>query len=610
MGLRRSTFLVCLLVGAAIGAAAHAQSEWRISGAERVVAVADVHGAHEAFERILARAELIDASDAWIGGATHLVVVGDVLDRGPASRESLDLLMRLEAEAAAAGGRVLFVLGNHEVMNLTGDLRYVSPAEYAAFAPDESAELRQAAFERYRTSPSAPDDAAAARGAFDEAYPPGFFAHRRAFSPAGTYGGWLLDKPLMLVVDDVAFVHGGLGAAVIEHGSETNAMLERQLADYVAALDRLTAAGVLAPTDAFDEHVALLETYGARVGAGEIAWPNGAESEAKRLIELQSAALFSPDSAVWYRGNVSCSRLTEQDRLETALDGIGARRLVVGHTPTPGALVLSRMDEALLRIDTGMLRDYYGGRASALIIAPGVLEVIYEDEPGIALPVPQPRRVGIRPAGLTVETLEALLARAEVEDIREFDATARLVTLIDGDLEFEGLFTPDERDDVVPAVAAYRLDRLLRLDLVPVTVAREVGGAAGALQYWPPQSINERERSEQGLGASAWCPLGDQVRDMTVFDVLIFNEARTADRIRYSTDSLQLLLVGHDRTLSTSRGRPAYLAETSVVLTPAWRAALEALDEASLTEALGDVLDRPRIRALLERRDELLDSAL
>ena len=58
-----------------------------------------------------------------------LVQTGDVTDRGPDSLEVIELMIRLEAEAAAAGGEVVALVGNHEVMNVTGELDYVSPEE-------------------------------------------------------------------------------------------------------------------------------------------------------------------------------------------------------------------------------------------------------------------------------------------------------------------------------------------------------------------------------------------------------------------------------------------------------------------------------------------------
>ena len=64
--------------------------------------------------------------------------VGDILDRGPKPREVMDLMMTLEKEAEEAGGRVLSLLGNHEIMNIMGDLRYVTPVNYASFSDGNS----------------------------------------------------------------------------------------------------------------------------------------------------------------------------------------------------------------------------------------------------------------------------------------------------------------------------------------------------------------------------------------------------------------------------------------------------------------------------------------
>ena len=84
----------------------------------RIVAVGDVHGAAAPFASILQRAGVIDAQHRWVGGTTTLVQDGDLTDRGAGVREALDLMMALESQAAAAGGAVRVVLGNHEVMNM------------------------------------------------------------------------------------------------------------------------------------------------------------------------------------------------------------------------------------------------------------------------------------------------------------------------------------------------------------------------------------------------------------------------------------------------------------------------------------------------------------
>jgi hypothetical protein len=84
------------------------------------------------------------------------------------------------------------------------------------------------------------------------------------------------------------------------------------------------------------------------------------------------------DGPLWYRGNVACSAVIEIDRLSASLDAIGAERVVIGHTPTPGRRILERFDGTVIEVDTGMLNSYYEGRGNALVIADGHVSSIDE----------------------------------------------------------------------------------------------------------------------------------------------------------------------------------------------------------------------------------------
>jgi hypothetical protein len=583
-------------------------AEWQFTGVDRVVAVADIHGAHDAFLRILTRSGLINSQQRWVGSTTHLVVVGDVLDRGPDSRRAMDLIMRLQLEASAAGGAVHFALGNHELMNLTGDLRYVSAGEYAAFADDESSEDREISYAYYSAAYADSVDSAAIRAEFDFRFPPGFFAHRAAFSATGVYGSWLLEQPILVVIDDTAFVHGGLSSLAADLDAEgLNTQLGQQLVDYVVGLGEMIDLGILRVTDGFYDHEARLTEFADNAALGLTSWSAGSADTAQRLVDLNRGLIFEDTSPLWYRGNVGCSILSEKDRLQAALDSVGVDRVVVGHTPTSTAQVMSRMDETVLRIDTGMNNDFYGGQASALVIENGTLSVIYEDSDEVMQPIPQPRRVAGRTLPLDVFALENILATAEiVSSIADPATGGKRLTLISDELEVEAIFVPAVSGDFVPDVAAYRLDRLLTLDMVPVTVVREIDGELGALQLVPQAVITETIRAGEEAGAAAWCRLRDQFKAMYIFDSLLLNDGRTPETMLYRTDNYQLVLVGHRNSLPTGRGRPTYLRDVQLALEPAWQEALSSLDDDGLAMALEDVLDRRRIRALLRRRDALL----
>ena len=143
---KRIKALVAAVAAIAVaGAAAVAQP--RPQG--RIVAIGDVHGSLSGLVAILKSTGLIDDAGHWAGGTTTFVQTGDLTDRGAEVRGVLDLMMALEGEASKAGGRVEALVGNHEVMNLLGDLRDGTPAIWAAFADADSAQTRDRAWGEY-----------------------------------------------------------------------------------------------------------------------------------------------------------------------------------------------------------------------------------------------------------------------------------------------------------------------------------------------------------------------------------------------------------------------------------------------------------------------------
>jgi hypothetical protein len=287
----------------------------------------------------------------------------------------MDLLIDMEQEAAQAGGRVHVLLGNHEVMNLVGDVRYVARQEYAAFADDELSEDRDFWFAAYRSKRAEQGaDEAGLRTKFDMAYPAGFFAHRSAFAPDGKYGAWLLTKPMIVVVNSTAFVHGGLPPVVAESGLQgINGEFVGDISLYAHQLEVLFDEQLLLPTDSNSDHVDLLESLGPD------ATRDSAVTQAIADIRRLREPLFSYQSPHWYRGHVYCGEITESSRIDAALQKISASRVVVGHSPTPNREVEQRLDGRVIEVDTGMLNSYYRGSGHALVIEDGIVSVVNQD---------------------------------------------------------------------------------------------------------------------------------------------------------------------------------------------------------------------------------------
>ncbi len=621
--------LLWLVAGAvALAAAGDAPpvESWRYQSAGRVVAIGDVHGAYDALVATLRQAGLLDAELRWSGGRTTLVSVGDLVDRGPSSRQVLELLMRLEREAVVAGGAVRVVLGNHEVMTLLGERRDASALEYAEFIADERRDERAAAERRFvATRGAAGATDAEARAEFAQRFPPGWFARRAAFAADGRYGAWLLAKPIAIVVDDSAFVHGGFSRLVADRdlaalNVEFHAKLAGQLAD-IAALER---AGRLDPASA-GEHRA--ETLAASLppvpvavpgtrAAGAIAPPlppapppSPIDALAERVVRADLDPLFRVQGPHWYRGLALCHAATERDVAETARARLGVERIVIGHTPNSGARIRSRFGGRVVMIDTGMLHAAYGGQGAALVLDADGLGAVYQDGSRGAVEA-DPRPVALGPVAGDAGVLEALAG-----GIIAGDAPAagdrRLLTLKHGTRTLEAWFYTDrarggraERE-----LAAWRLDRALGLGLVPATVARSVGGVAGVVQWRPDGALTAAQAQTTPPAGTQWCDMPAQLDLLYAWDALTLNEGRTLDSIAYTDADWLLTASDHRRAFGEQVARPGHLVDKPLALGPELCRRFAVLDAKALRAAVGRTLSSKEQSALLKRRDKLVREA-
>jgi hypothetical protein len=351
-----------------------------IAGAgERIVAIGDIHGNYDGFVSILQRAGLVDGDAYWIGGETTFVQTGDIFDRGVEIFEVLDLLMRLEEEAAAAGGQVITLLGNHEGMNLIGFFRDVNPEVYATLVDKKSEKRRKEAFKNFKKywlaeaekilgNPVAgvPDEV---KEQWMAAIPPGWLEYKEAIGPDGRYGAWLRKRPVAVVFDEVLFVHGGIGPDLAGLSvDEINAKVVSELAIYDRLREVMIDEG-LVPSTA--ELASLMNVY------IEMDPPDPKYVE---LADAEKWLIFSEGGPLWFRGGARWDEETETEQMIALLSGVGAQRVVGGHTVQGEGRIEVRFDGRVFLIDTGMLSSVYeGGQPSALVIEDGSFTAIYTD---------------------------------------------------------------------------------------------------------------------------------------------------------------------------------------------------------------------------------------
>lgn len=292
---------------------------------DRLIAVGDLHGDLNKSKQALRLAGLIDSYDHWAGGSTTVVQVGDVLDRGGDEIKILYFLEKLKREAEKSGGSIITMNGNHEIMNVDGDFRFVTKSgldEFRVWADWYCIGNVMKSLCGGLVKPSDPFDGVPL--VFPGVKPEivdGIRARIAALRPNGPISNRFLTKNVtVLVIGDSVFVHGGLLPKHVSYGLER---INEEVKDWISGLRERVSSELVR-------------------GRNSLVW----------------LRKFSDEVAK----NCDCSTL------EHVLATIpGAKRMIMGHTIQEKG-INGACDNRAIRIDVGMSRGCING-------LPEVLEV-------------------------------------------------------------------------------------------------------------------------------------------------------------------------------------------------------------------------------------------
>jgi len=307
-------------------AAGSRQCIWE--GVEKIIAVGDLHSDFEHFITILKHKDigLIDDDLHWIGGKIHLVQIGDIMDRGTEredrAKDIFDLIKRLEKEAVEAGGKVQMLIGNHEEMNITGIALqyadYVTPKQFKDFLPERYRKEREREFTKRTEDGGNINSEWKKLMADDKAK----ILYVENFNLL--YGRWIAEEHNAVIkINDTVFVHGGIG-------EKYSAMPLKDINNlYYVEFQK---------------------------------WFRG-ESFRPRI-------LWADDSPLWFRDLATWPDPLYTSQVNQILANLGAKQIVIAHTPLIKDKMVGRFGGKVWVIDTGISR-LYRGYLSALIIANG-----------------------------------------------------------------------------------------------------------------------------------------------------------------------------------------------------------------------------------------------
>lgn len=326
------TALATMLSASPAALAAPSQIDaYHWTGVERTIAIGDLHGDYGNYLLALKAAGLIDKRKRWSGGESHLVQLGDIPDRGADTLKIIAHMDKLGKQAKKSGGRVHNLMGNHEAMNVYGDLRYVSAGEFAAFVGRQSEKLRDRYYENVLSAIKARDPSEFAnlpenfRDEWNKNHPLGWVEHQQAWNPKwnpnGEYFEWVMQTKVAVQINGLIFLHGGISSSYCRN-----------------SLASLTEKA----------HMALRQ--------GDPSAPT---------------ILTDENGPLWYRGLSGVEPVASIQTVEAILAQNGASHIVVGHTPTKGA-IWPRYSARVIQVDTGV-SSVYGGHVAYLEVDKGKL---------------------------------------------------------------------------------------------------------------------------------------------------------------------------------------------------------------------------------------------
>jgi hypothetical protein len=550
------------------------------NGVNRIVAVGDLHGAYDNFVKILQGTGMVNKDLAWAGGTAHFVQTGDILDRGKDARKIFDLLMRLEKEAAAAGGMVHVLLGNHEEMALTGIVfdypDYVTVEQFVSFLPPSYRSKKEkelgkspdgSSGEKTREFWQAVMKTATGRRQYIE----GFHS---------LYGAWLLRKNAVIRINDTIFVHGGISEKYSSWKIETiNALLRKELGIFVER-HRMFPAG---------------------------------------RLPFVPRIVYDPSGPLWFRGHALQADEAIRGEFDRVMKNLGAGHMVIAHTfyrgdglsPLVAPATMSRFEGRLWMIDTG-ISEAFGGVNSALIIDGGAFRLWSDAGEIEAAPAPG---AGKTPEADAAETGEEYLKTARIDTLvrgTERGRTEPWTIVLDG---ADGVrravfrYVDRRRPALLPdswkyEMAAYELDKLIGLGIVPATVEREVAGLEGSLQAYVEGALSETDRRRQDFRPPDPGAFEERLASIRAFALLVNDGCENLNDTFIERKSGRVFRVdfseafGPSSTLSSPcdvRSCPESLAGK-----------LRGIDRNLLDRTLSRFLNKEELDALARRKDLLI----
>ena len=547
----------------------HATPPFRFQTTSPVFVIGGVDGSHENLVLTLKSLGLVDSLNNWSGGESHLVSLGNLVGLKENSYEPMGVIIRLQQQAELKGGRVHAIMGVNEL----AAYEHLFRSSNKSISEEPSDEEKRQVYLELK------------------------------------YQRWLISLPFVLKINQQLFAHNGLPTKVtnFELGELNRLLKEKQFK--LVRNDNLLLKRELKTTIS-DEN----EPEEKKITFE----PHPLASDNKELDLSQINPLN-------YQGNVECHPFFETDKVAKTLARFDVQTLWVENHNANRNKPLSRLQKQLFILNSSAVE--LDGKAfvwAAKIDGINDVEWINGLSGSKVTPVQFENRNYQLPHSFSEEQIRDFLRTATViaKEETEYGITKPYkITMQKDGKTIKGIFKYEDtrpnnhvgrwkRDDNYAdryqyEVAAYELDRMLNIGLVPISVERVVENKSGVVSLWIDGLISELKINEEKIAINQYCDLKDQQNMLDIFDFLIRNTDRNQSNTLFSESDGQVWFIDHSRSFGSSTRRPDLLKKSKMRLTNRFKMALDRLSRDEL-EALRPWLHKKQIKAIWIRRNKLI----
>lgn len=408
---------------------------------------------------------------------------------------------------------------------------------------------------------------------------------------------WLINLPFVIQINDQVFTHGGLSKNLM-HLS-------------IKELNQTLAASLISYFNQGTSDITQIQSVK----------PSTVTQRSNNQL------LFTQDNPVLYKGNAICHPYFEADNLTNILVNWSAVRLWVSHSSTKQQNFYSRLNKQLMMVDSDLNQPIGEPLWVAKIDTDKKAALINSETREKRQAQVAAKRTIDNPYSMTEQQIEEFLKTAEIihrkaladgvtkpiqmtlqKDEKQLKAVFKYVDSRPGKERKKWQNYLYEDDRFFYDIAAYKLDRLLDIGLVPVVVERSIDGKRGILQLWINDLVSKKTLKEKAIHYEGHCDYKDQINMMDTFDYLIRNTDRNQSNILYSKSDWQIWFIDHSRSFDLSNRRPKMMKKHTIKMTHSFKNAIEKLTNENLY-TLKPWLHRKQIKAIKDRRRKMLKNS-